>query len=52
MNVGYSWAEIKESAVHSCWKRLCLDLVQYFEDFEEMLEDAIIEVAHLMNELN
>jgi hypothetical protein len=27
-------------------------LVQYFKGFEEMLEDAIKEVAHLMSELN
>jgi len=52
MNIGDSWAEIKESTVHSCWKRLCPDLLQYFKAFEETLEDAIIEVAHLMNELN
>jgi len=45
MNIGSSWAEIKESAVHSCWKTLCPVLVQYFKGFEEKLEDAITEVA-------
>jgi len=44
MNIGDSWAEIKESAVHSCWKRLYPDLLQYFKGFEEMHEDFIIEV--------
>jgi hypothetical protein len=44
MNIGDSWAEIKESTVHSCWKRLYPDLLQYFRGFVEMHEDFIIEV--------
>jgi hypothetical protein len=32
-NTGDSWAEIKESTMHCCWKRLCPDLVQDFNGF-------------------
>ena len=38
--------------MHGCWKRLCPDLVQDFEGFEETFEEATKEVVHLMNELN
>jgi glyceraldehyde-3-phosphate dehydrogenase/erythrose-4-phosphate dehydrogenase len=38
--------------MHGCWKRLCPDLVQDFELFEETPADVTKEVVHLMNELN
>jgi hypothetical protein len=34
------------------WKKLCLDLVQGFKDFEETREAASKEVVQLMNELD
>jgi hypothetical protein len=52
MNIGNAWAEIKESTVHNYGKRLCPDLVRDFKGFEETLEDAMKEVAYLINELN
>jgi hypothetical protein len=51
-NTGDSWAQIKESTMPGCWKRLCPDLVQNFKGFEENAEDATKQVVHLMNELN
>jgi hypothetical protein len=43
---------MKESTVRGCWKRLCPDLMQDFEDFEETSEEKMKEVFHLMNELD
>lgn len=51
-NIGYSWAEITESTMHGCWKRLCPHLVQDFKGFEKTPEDATKEAVHFMNELN
>jgi hypothetical protein len=51
-NINDSWAEIKESTMHDCWKRLCPDLVLDFKGFEETPKHATKEVVHLMNELN
>lgn len=35
-----------------CWKRLCPDLMQDFEGFEETSEEKTKEVVYHMNELN
>jgi len=43
---------MKESTMHGCWKRLCPDLVEDFEGFEETFEEATKEVAHFTNEIN
>jgi len=40
---------MKESTMRGCWKRLCPDLMQDFEGFEETSEEATREVVHLMN---
>jgi hypothetical protein len=41
-NIGNSWAEIKESTMNGCWMRLCPDLEQDFQGFEETSEGKAI----------